>query len=351
MFHKLGTNSIPENEKTSLITAIATIGEWRPAAFPSRSLSGRPSNKSAFANCGLTSFTLPVSVNDFGDYIFIDCYQLTNVIISPGVLTLRETMFSFCNALQSLSIPDSVTNIDTWVFAGCANLTHIDVSPGNPAYSSINGVVFKKNQTTLLSFPSGFSGNYAIPVGVTNIGDSAFLDCVGVTNITIPNGVTRIGIELFADCYDLANISIPSSVTYIGDSAFYPDYELTSVYFQGNAPQIGTSIFGASDSGIDNSTVYYLPGATGWGTAFGGLPTALWLPQIFPRRRINSGSISAGPPPKPSSWRPAPISSTPSGHRLRPLLSRAVQPISAIPHRQIVRDGSIASVHSSISGS
>jgi hypothetical protein len=243
-------------------------------------LSGRPSNKSAFANCGLTSFTLPVSVNDFGDYIFIDCYQLTNVIISPGVLTLRETMFSFCNALQSLAIPDSVTYIDTWDFAGCANLTHIDVSPGNPAYSSINGVVFKKNQTALLSFPSGFSGNYAIPVGVTNIGDSAFLDCVGVTNITIPNGVTRIGIESFADCYDLANISIPSSVTYIGDSAFYPDYELTSVYFQGNAPQIGTSIFGASDSGIDNSTVYYLPGATGWGTAFGGLPTALWLPQI-----------------------------------------------------------------------
>jgi len=27
-------------------------------------------------------------------------------------------------------------------------------------------------------------------------------------------------------------------------------------------------------------TIYYLPGTTGWGTNYGGLPTALWLPQM-----------------------------------------------------------------------
>jgi len=29
----------------------------------------------------------------------------------------------------------------------------------------------------------------------------------------------------------------------------------------------------------DNNTVYYLPGTTGWGSTFGGRPTALWNPQ------------------------------------------------------------------------
>ena len=29
--------------------------------------------------------------------------------------------------------------------------------------------------------------------------------------------------------------------------------------------------------GANNATVYYLPGTTGWGTTFGGRPTALWL--------------------------------------------------------------------------
>ena len=30
-------------------------------------------------------------------------------------------------------------------------------------------------------------------------------------------------------------------------------------------------------SGDNNATVYYLPGTTGWGTTFGGRPTALWF--------------------------------------------------------------------------
>jgi len=32
--------------------------------------------------------------------------------------------------------------------------------------------------------------------------------------------------------------------------------------------------------GDDNETVYYLPGTTGWGSTFGGLPTKLWNPQM-----------------------------------------------------------------------
>ena len=30
----------------------------------------------------------------------------------------------------------------------------------------------------------------------------------------------------------------------------------------------------------NNATVYYLPGTTGWGTTFTGLPTVLWKPLI-----------------------------------------------------------------------
>ena len=29
--------------------------------------------------------------------------------------------------------------------------------------------------------------------------------------------------------------------------------------------------------GDNNATVYYLPGTTGWGSTFGGLPTVLWF--------------------------------------------------------------------------
>jgi hypothetical protein len=32
--------------------------------------------------------------------------------------------------------------------------------------------------------------------------------------------------------------------------------------------------------GGNNATVYYLQGTTGWDSAFGGCPTALWQPQV-----------------------------------------------------------------------
>jgi hypothetical protein len=54
---------------------------------------------------------------------------------------------------------------------------------------------------------------------------------------------------------------------------------LTVVYFNGNAPSLGgSSVF----SGGNNTIVYHLAGTTGWGTTFGGLPTALWTPENPP---------------------------------------------------------------------
>ncbi len=47
------------------------------------------------------------------------------------------------------------------------------------------------------------------------------------------------------------------------------------VFFEGNVPSsLGGAFFGA------NTTVYYLPGATGWGRTVAGWPTALWLPEV-----------------------------------------------------------------------
>ncbi|MHC1767419.1 MAG: leucine-rich repeat domain-containing protein [Verrucomicrobiia bacterium] len=92
-----------------------------------------------------------------------------------------------------------------------------------------------------------------IPNSVTTIGEVAFSGCTSLTSVTIPNSVTSIGFEAFGDCTSLSG-----------------------VYFEGNAPVI----WGPGDSIGSNGTVYYLPGTTGWGTTFGGRPTALWLPQV-----------------------------------------------------------------------
>ena len=45
------------------------------------------------------------------------------------------------------------------------------------AYSSVDGVLFNKSQTTLIQCPGGKGGSYTVPNSVTNIGNNAFSDC------------------------------------------------------------------------------------------------------------------------------------------------------------------------------
>jgi hypothetical protein len=104
-----------------------------------------------------------------------------------------------------------------------------------------------------------------------------------LTNITIPDSVTSIGNYAFSACSGLTSVMIPNRVTNIGIYAFDYCTSLHQVYFQGNAPSVNggagdadTSLFYQAGTG----TVYYLPGTTGWGATFGGVPTRLWNPLM-----------------------------------------------------------------------
>jgi hypothetical protein len=109
----------------------------------------------------------------------------------------------------------------------------------------------------------------AIPNSVTNIGSEAFRACTSLTSATIGNSVTSIEDEAFYNCA-LTNIIVGNSVTNIENEAFAYCTNLASVYFEGNAPTADADVF----YGDNKATVYYLPGTTGWGPMFGGIPSA-----------------------------------------------------------------------------
>jgi hypothetical protein len=200
----------------------------------------RSVNGVLFSNDQSTLILYP-SANPYGDYTIPD-----------GVTVIGDEAFGNCISLSTVTIPNSVVNIGNYQFMGCFNLSAFYVNSANPAYSSVSGVLFDKNQATLIHYPSQATNN----------------------NYTIPNGVTAIGDNAFEYCTNLNSVTIPNSVTNTGNGGFWNCFNLSALYFEGNAPGDDLTEFP-----YDNAIVYHLSGTMGWGATYGGLSTALWLPQ------------------------------------------------------------------------
>lgn len=208
------------------------------------------------------SYVIPGSVTSIGNRAFAACYFLSGVTLPNAVVNIGAEAFGFCFSLTNVTIPASVTSIGPNAFLNCTNLPAITVDPGNSFYRSVGGVLFDKAQTTLVEFPTGLQGSYAIPDGVIIVGTDAFFLCIGLTNVTMPATVTTLADGAFADCSGLTTLNLGAGVNQIATSAFGGCNQLAAINVDPTNPVLSSLNGVVYDKG-QTALVKFPPGFPG----------------------------------------------------------------------------------------
>ena len=215
----------------------------------------------AFGDCtNLKNISIPSSVSALGDAAFANS-GLNSIVLPNGLKSIGSWAFQMCPSLVSISIPASVNHIGYYAFVYNNSLAKFVVASDNPNYSSVDGVLFDKNQQKLLSYPVARNSVYQIPVGVNVVDTAAFEGAWGMKSIVIPTTVTTLSSEAFYECVNLKSIDIPASVTSIGSYGFYRCSGLSTITVHGSPVSLSASdsVFKYVDQ---NACTLYVPSGT-----------------------------------------------------------------------------------------
>ena len=178
----------------------------------------------AFMGTGLTSVTLPASLNRLGDSAFANCPALQSVTIASAEAAVSGKTFpafAGSTALREVKFTSTVRKIADYLFYGSAQLNTVSFEQG-------------VEEIGMYSFyGTSISGKLVLPNGLLKIGDHAF--DAGTDEDNLFFGVAPVA--------SLQGVVVPVSLEEIGTMAFANNLALT--YLAWNAEDCKTSAYTA----------------------------------------------------------------------------------------------------------
>lgn len=118
------------------------------------------------------------TVVSIGTSAFLGNTTVKRVIFPETLTTIGDYAF-YGSSLTYVEITSCVKSVGEGAFSSCESLETISVDGENKYYASIDGVLFSKDKSTLICYPSGRKNtSYTIRFGVGTIASAAFLNCV-----------------------------------------------------------------------------------------------------------------------------------------------------------------------------
>jgi len=157
--------------------------------------------------------------------------ELMNIVVLPNtIVEIGNGGFMGATSLSQMNLPDFLESIGLNAFRHCYSLGAFNISEQNPYFVSIDGILFSKDQETILRYPEAKAGtSYTVPNTVKTIGEDAFSSADYLTSIDLGSGVTTIMTHAFYKMGSLESIVIPDQVTTMELYAFRECSALVSV--------------------------------------------------------------------------------------------------------------------------
>ena len=203
---------------------------------------------------------------------------IPSTINNLPVTQISDLAFLETEGIKSVTLPTELTDLGDAAFGYCSELTAIYIAEDSRNFSSRDGVLFNKDKSVLVYYPTGKEGAYQIPDCVTSIGPCSFYRCLNLIEVTIPAGVSNISSTSFYDCpclqaYNVdkdnsyftskdgilysanqrqlisvpggksGRLEIPGKVTQIADYAFSKCCSLTDIILPDSVTEIGELAF------------------------------------------------------------------------------------------------------------
>lgn len=160
----------------------------------------------AFAKNGLKDIVIPNKTKRLGEYVFLDCKELTEVVLPESVTKIPSGIFEGCCSLKTINAP----NVDTvceQAFYDCKNLEVFDFSKLQTlghmafAYTGIRKAVFSDR--------------------LVNLGTAIFSNCNNLQTVDMKAcKIREVPCQCFCFCNKLKDIQLPQDITAFNSSCF-----------------------------------------------------------------------------------------------------------------------------------
>lgn len=147
--------------------------------------------RGAFSHSDITSITLPEGLKTIGSFAFGDAH-LSAIQIPESVTSIGDEAF-WGNRLTSVTIPRNVNKITRNPFGDCQQLESIYVAADNPYYTSIDGLLYTMDKSSLIACPGAKSGDLTLHSSLSRLENRAFGRCTQITSLTLPSSTRYIG--------------------------------------------------------------------------------------------------------------------------------------------------------------